>query len=124
MHVILMEVLCLQKLRQQRREKRVADLIHQDDEVTMNIENAVITRSKAADSAYLGKYSIWRRDYENDNADSTVKLIRDQIIMARVYASIARSRNSHDIYDELMKRSKESQRVLGEVNLDSELPHR
>ncbi|XP_057820154.1 polygalacturonate 4-alpha-galacturonosyltransferase isoform X1 [Cryptomeria japonica] len=111
------------KLRQQRREKRVADLIRQDEEETINLENSAITRSKAVDSAYLGKYSIWRREYENDNLDSTIKLIRDQILMARVYASIARSRNSVAIYDELMKRSKESRHVLGEARLDSELHH-
>ena len=66
----------------------MADLIHQDDEETMNIENAAITRSKVVDSTYMVKYNIWRRDYENDNADSTLRLIRDQIITALVYASI------------------------------------
>ncbi|KAH9309429.1 hypothetical protein KI387_037340, partial [Taxus chinensis] len=111
------------KLRQQRREKRSTELIRQDGEETINLENSAITRSKAVDSAYLGKYSIWRRENENDNVDSTIKLIRDQLLMARVYASIARSRNTLDIYDELMKRSKESQRVLGEARLDSELHH-
>uniref|UniRef100_A0A0E0IMS3 Protein kinase domain-containing protein n=1 Tax=Oryza nivara TaxID=4536 RepID=A0A0E0IMS3_ORYNI len=35
------------------------------------------------DSAVLGKYSIWRKENENENSDLTVRLMRDQIIMAR-----------------------------------------
>lgn len=102
----------------------MTDLIQQSEEETANLENAAILRSRVVGTAVLGKYSIWRRDFESDNLDSTVKLIRDQLIMGRVYASIARSRNRLDIYNNLMLRIKESQRVLGEASLDSDLHHR
>lgn len=111
------------QLRQQRREKRLTDLIQQSEEETANLENAAIMRSRVVGTAVLGKYSIWRRDFESDNLDSTVRLIRDQLIMGRVFASIARSRNRLDIYNNLMLRIKESQRALGEASLDSDLHH-
>ncbi|KAL0360642.1 UNVERIFIED_CONTAM: Polygalacturonate 4-alpha-galacturonosyltransferase [Sesamum radiatum] len=62
------------RLREKRREKRAADLVKQDDEVTLKLENAAIEHSKSVDSAVLGKYSIWRKENENENSDSTGKL--------------------------------------------------
>jgi alpha-1,4-galacturonosyltransferase len=109
------------QLREKRREKRAADLIKPDDEVTIKLENAAIERSKSVDSAVLGKYSIWRKENDNENSDSTVRLIRDQIIMARVYLSIATMKNKLDLAQELQNRLKESQRVLGEATTDSDL---
>ncbi|RZC57612.1 hypothetical protein C5167_004916 [Papaver somniferum] len=110
------------RLREQRREKRANQLVHQDDEAIIKLENAAIERSKGVDSAVLGKYSIWRRDFENENSDSTVRLMRDQMIMARVYSSIAKMKNKLDLYQELLTRLKESQRSLGEVTTDADLP--
>lgn len=98
--------------------------MRQDDEATIKLENAAIERSKSVDSAVLGKYSIWRKEIENDNSDSTVRLMRDQMIMARVYASIAKMKNKLDLQQELLSRLKESQRSLGEASADSDLHHR
>eukprot|EP00252_Welwitschia_mirabilis_P027439 TRINITY_DN9405_c0_g2_i2.p1 TRINITY_DN9405_c0_g2~~TRINITY_DN9405_c0_g2_i2.p1 ORF type:complete len:535 (+),score=90.46 TRINITY_DN9405_c0_g2_i2:751-2355(+) len=117
------KLVLLQQLRQKRREKRAMELLQQDEEERVKLENAAIERSKEVDSAVLGKYSIWRRDNENENSDSTVRLIRDQLIMARVYSSIARAKNSNEMYNELMSHIKESQRALGEATQDSDLPH-
>jgi alpha-1,4-galacturonosyltransferase len=66
------------------------DLISKDDEARVKLENAAIERSKAVDSAVLGKCSIWRKENENENSDSTVRLMRDQLIMARVYSALAK----------------------------------
>lgn len=110
------------QLRQKRREKRSTELIQQDEEERVELENAAIKRSKEVDSAVLGKYSIWRRENENENSDSTVRLMRDQLIMARVYSSISQARNNLDLYQELMVRTKECQRALGEAITDSDLP--
>ncbi|XP_058225022.1 polygalacturonate 4-alpha-galacturonosyltransferase [Rhododendron vialii] len=110
------------QLRDKRREKRAADLLKQDDEVIVKLENAAIERSKSVDSAVLGKYSIWRKENENENPDTTVRLMRDQIIMARVYISIASMKNKHDLAQELQNRLKESQRALGEATADADLP--
>ena len=114
----------MQQLRDNRREKRAAELVQQDDEATVKLENAAIERSKAVDSAVLGKYNIWRKENENDNSDSTVRLMRDQIIMAKVYVSIAKLKNKLDLQQELQIRLKESQRALGESTADADLPHR
>lgn len=110
------------QLRQKRREKRSTELIQQDEEERVELENAAIKRSKEVDSAVLGKYSIWRRENENENSDSTVRLMRDQLIMARVYSSISQARNNLDLNQELMLRIKECQRALGEAITDSDLP--
>ena len=114
----------MQQLREKRREKRAADLVKQDDAVTVKLENAAIERSKSVDSAVLGKYNIWRRENENENSDSTVRLIRDQIIMARVYLSIATMKNQTDLARELQSRLKESQHTLADANSDSDLSRR
>ncbi|KAL9172665.1 hypothetical protein ABFS82_03G062500 [Erythranthe guttata] len=125
-HSVFLETpakLVRRQLREKRREKRAADLVKQDDEVTVKLETAAIERSKSVDSAVLGKYSIWRRENDNENSDSTVRLIRDQMIMARVYTSLARMKNKHDLATELQNRLKESQRSLGEATADSDLNH-
>ncbi|ONM23081.1 polygalacturonate 4-alpha-galacturonosyltransferase isoform X2 [Zea mays] len=109
------------KLRETRREKRAMDLVHKDDEAHVKQENAAIERSKAVDSAVLGKYSIWRK--ENENSDSTVRLMRDQIIMARVYSALAKSKNKSDLYQKLQTRIKESQRAVGDASADAGLHH-
>ena len=114
----------LQQLRENIRESRAADLLKQDDEVNVKLENAAIERSKSVDSAVLGKYNLWRKENENENSDSTVRLMRDQIIMARVYISIANMKNKYDLAQELQNRLKESQRALGEVTTDADLPRR
>ncbi|KAL2515164.1 Polygalacturonate 4-alpha-galacturonosyltransferase [Forsythia ovata] len=114
-------ILSRRRLREKRREKRAADLVKQEDEVTVKLENAAIERSKSVDSAVLGKYSIWRKENENENSDSTVRLMRDQMIMARVYISLARITHKTDLANELQNRLKESQRALGEATADSDL---
>ena len=100
------------------------DLVRKDDEALVKLENAAIERSKAVDSAVLGKYSIWRKENENENSDSTVRLMRDQIIMARVYSVLAKSKNKHGLYQELQSRIKESHRAVGEATADADLHRR
>lgn len=109
------------QLREKRREKRASELVQKDDETTVKLENAAIERSKSVDSAVLGKYSLWRKENENENSDSTVRLMRDQLIMARVYLSIAKMKNKVDLYQQLQTRLKESQRALGDATTDSDL---
>lgn len=111
-------------MREKRREKRATDLVQQDDEALVRLENAAIERTKQVDSAILGKYSIWRRENDNENSDSTVRLMRDQLIMARVYTVLAKSKNRLDLYQELLTRIKESHRALGEANTDADLHQR
>lgn len=111
-------------MREERREKRASNLVQQDDDAIVKLENAAIERSRSVDTAVLGKYSIWRKENENDNFDSTVRLMRDQIIMARVYLSIAKMKSKLDLLQELQTRLKESQRALGEASSDADLHQR
>ncbi|KAL8160128.1 hypothetical protein V2J09_001665 [Rumex salicifolius] len=97
------------------------DLSKQDNEVIVKLENAAIERSKSVDTAVLGKYNTWRREADKGNADSTVRLMRDQIIMAKVYLSIAKTKNKLDLFIELQNQLKESQRALGEARSDADL---
>ncbi|OIW01106.1 hypothetical protein TanjilG_25214 [Lupinus angustifolius] len=115
--------LARRQLIEKRKEKRAAELVRQDDDVIVKLEDLAIERSKSVDSAVLGKYNIWRKEFENENADSNVRLMRDQIIMARVYLSIAKMKNKLQLYQELQSQLKESQRALGDAISDAELNH-
>ncbi|XP_060205126.1 polygalacturonate 4-alpha-galacturonosyltransferase-like [Lycium barbarum] len=114
-------ILARRQLRERKREKRAATLVKQDDDVTVNLENAALERSNSVDSAVLGKYSIWRKENENENTDSKVRLMRDQMIMARVYISIATMKEKRSLAHELQKQLKESRRALGEAISDADL---
>jgi hypothetical protein len=114
----------MQQLIEKRREKRAAELVKMDNEVIVKLENAAIERSRSVESAVLGKYNIWRKEVENENGDSSVRFMRDQIIMARVYVSIAKMKDMLELYQELQFRLKESQHALGDAITDSDLHHR
>lgn len=111
-------------MRQERKYLRTAELLSLDKDADIQMAEAAIERSKTLDTTIKGKYSIWRRDYENPNSDSTLKLMRDQIIMAKVYANIAKSKNETGLYNSLMTHSRRSQRVIGEASSDAELHSR
>ncbi|XAR73059.1 Polygalacturonate 4-alpha-galacturonosyltransferase [Bertholletia excelsa] len=108
-------------LRQQRRELRTAELIRQDKDIDHQIQEAAIERAKELDTTVKRKFNIWRKEYENPNSDTTLKLMRDQIIMARAYASIAKAMNEINMYDSLIEHSRESQRAIEEANSDADL---
>ncbi|XP_024031371.1 probable galacturonosyltransferase 3 [Morus notabilis] len=112
------------KMRQERRILLTAELLSQDKEADNQMVEAAIERSKNLDTTVKGKYSIWRRDYDNPNSDSTLKLMRDQIIMAKAYANIAKTKNESSLFDSLMAQSRRSQRAIGEANSDAELQPR
>ena len=106
----------------ERRERRVSELIQQNSEADINIEKGETDRRKDLDNHIHKKYSIWRQ--ENEEPDSLVRLMRDQLVMARVYASLANAQDDADLLHELNTRIKESRRIMGEANVDSDLPDR
>ncbi|XP_021774331.1 probable galacturonosyltransferase 3 [Chenopodium quinoa] len=110
-----------QILRLKRRELRTAELMKQDKEMDAEMEKAAIERAEGLDTTFIGKYSIWRRDYDNSNSDSTLKLMRDQIIMAKAYATIAKAKNESSLYNSLMNCTKDSLSAIGEANSDVDL---
>ncbi|XP_012067171.1 probable galacturonosyltransferase 3 isoform X2 [Jatropha curcas] len=107
--------------RRKRRELRTALLIQQDKEAENRTRAAAIKRSEDMDTTVQEKYSIWRRDYENPNSDTMLKLMRDQIIMAKAYANIAKSNNETSLYESLTEHSRKSQHAIGEATSDAEL---
>lgn len=88
------------------------------------MEEAAIERAKTFDTSIKSRYGIWRKEYESPNSDSTVRLMRDQIIMAKAYASIAKAKNETGIYDSLITHSKRSQQAIEKATFDSELEPR
>jgi alpha-1,4-galacturonosyltransferase len=108
-------------MRLQRRKARAAELVQQNKETENRIVSAAIERSKGFDTTIKGKYSIWRKEYENPNSDSTLKLMRDQIIMAKAYSNIAKSMNKTVLYEALVKHSRDSQLAIGDAHSDAEL---
>ncbi|KAM0945177.1 putative polygalacturonate 4-alpha-galacturonosyltransferase [Dioscorea sansibarensis] len=110
-----------QILRQKRREQRVAELTEVSDDAEFQMQAAAIQRSRQFKNINRGKYSIWRREYQSPNSDSTLKLMKDQIIMAKVYASIARLKKNFELADSLMGYIRQNQMVIGDANSDAEL---
>ncbi|CAL5377917.1 unnamed protein product [Camellia sinensis] len=108
-------------LRQRRRDLRTAELIRQDKEIDNQMQAAAIEQAKELDTTVKGKYSIWRKEYENPNSDSTLKLMRDQIIMAKLYASIAKAKNESGLCDSLIKHSRANHYAIGDASSDAEL---
>lgn len=108
-------------MRKTRREKQTSELIQGNTKAGNLMQTAAIEHSKQFISSVRGKYSIWRREYNNPNSDSTLRLMQDQIIMAKVYGSIALSKEEDELHNSLMKEVKRNQRVLGEANSDAEL---
>ncbi|CAN1763806.1 Probable galacturonosyltransferase 3 [Linum perenne] len=107
--------------RKKRKDLRIAELIQHDNEADNQARIAAIERSKELNTTITGKYSIWRKDFENPNSDAMLKLMRDQMIMAKAYANIAKSNNDTGLYMSLMKNSKDSQLAIGEATSDAEL---
>ncbi|KAG5027742.1 hypothetical protein JHK87_011256 [Glycine soja] len=108
-------------MRQDRRKARAAELTREDKENDDHIVSAAIEHTEGFDTTIKGKYGIWRREYENPNSDSTLKLMQDQIIMAKAYANIAKSKNKTVLYEALIKHSRDSQQAIGEASSDTEL---
>ncbi|KAJ7524588.1 hypothetical protein O6H91_17G012900 [Diphasiastrum complanatum] len=107
-------------MRLHRHEKWLKELLQQDEEEQVQLENKAIEHSKEVDNAIFGKYSIWRPD-ENENSELLVRLMRDQLIMARVYASISQAQHHNQLLRDLRFRLRESQRCVGEASFDADL---
>lgn len=111
----------LQLLREERKAKRIAELLQNDEESEKLIQAAAVERSRQLDTTVQGKYSVWRREYSNPNSDSLLKLMKDQVIMAKAYASVARAKKENTLYNSLKICIKKNQNALGEALSDAEL---
>lgn len=96
----------------------------QGEDTVVKFENTNMQVSELVDSSILGKYSTWKKQNDNKNQDPIIRLMRDQIIMARIYLSISKKKKKVDLSEELQNCIKRSRRVLGEANIDAELHNR
>jgi alpha-1,4-galacturonosyltransferase len=112
----------LQKQRIARQKQRLTKLMQHDIEQVRKLEIEAIKKSKVVANNITDKYSAWRRDPDYENPDALARLMRDQLIMARVYAYIAQSRDDFELVRDLKFRIKEHTLTLGDVTNDNELP--
>ncbi|CAN6162623.1 unnamed protein product [Urochloa humidicola] len=110
-----------QVFRRRRKEQRVQELLQMDKKVELEMRNAATNRSRNFDNKVRGSYNIWRQEFRFTNTDSTLRLMKDQIIMAKLYATIALCQKEPDMYALLMKCIKQSQTAIGDALMDSEL---
>lgn len=110
-----------QVFRRRRKEQRVQELLQVDKKVELEMRNAAINSSRNFDNKVRGSYNVWRQEFRFTNTDSTLRLMKDQIIMAKLYATIALSQKEPDMYALLMKCIKQSQTAIGDALIDSEL---
>jgi alpha-1,4-galacturonosyltransferase len=116
--------LLLQVFRRKRKEQRAQELLQMDEEAELQMRTAATNSSRNFDNKAKGSYNIWRQEFHHINTDSTLRLMMDQIIMAKIYATIALSQKESDLYASLMKCIKESQAAIGDAHMDTELDSR
>ena len=107
-------------MRQERREKRAKDLMNKDNHQAL--EKAAIQRSRSIDSVVPGNYSIWRNEYhKSKNFEDLLRLMQDQIIMVRVYTSLAKMTNNLALHKELeAKLAKMEEEQEESINIDQQ----
>jgi len=79
-------------------------------------------KSETSGTEVASSASTWKSDSDADNSDALVRLMRDQLIMARAYANIAQGQGHYDLVRDLKLRIKEHTNIVGDANLDAELP--
>lgn len=70
-----------------------------------------------------GSYCLWRKENREEMKDSTVKILKDQLFVARAYfPSIAKIPAQNKLSRELRQNIQELERVLSESTTDTDLP--
>ncbi|KAL5224983.1 hypothetical protein ABZP36_011622 [Zizania latifolia] len=107
--------------RRKRKEQRIQELLLMDKEVELHMRNVATNSSRNFSNKVRASYNIWRLEFHHTNTDSTLRLMKDQIIMAKVYTTIAHSLKQPDLYVLLMKCIKQIQAAIGDAHMDHEL---
>lgn len=122
------------ELRLQRQEERLKLLTSGSgsgsEEVALGVDAQQTSQATQARllppagvSQLQQKYSIWRKEESPEGGnDQIVRLIRDQLIMARAYLSLAQQDGDSKMARELKVRLKDNTKSLAEATEDSELP--
>ncbi|CAA0377288.1 unnamed protein product [Arabidopsis thaliana] len=94
------EMLHERSLRQEKRLERANELMNDDS--LQKLETAAMARSRSVDSAPLGNYTIWKNEYRRGKSfEDMLRLMQDQIIMARVYSGLAKFTNNLALHQEI-----------------------
>ncbi|XP_078445969.1 putative galacturonosyltransferase 3 [Wolffia australiana] len=104
-----------------RKLQRIAYLIQQNKDVEIESEKRAIARSLGFFNIFRDTYTVWRKPFKKQRVDRTLKVMQDQIAMAKVYALIARSRKETKLYNSLIQRIQENRRIIWEAHSDDEL---
>ncbi|KFK37413.1 hypothetical protein AALP_AA4G253700 [Arabis alpina] len=116
------EKLNKRSLRHERRVKRATELMNVG--TIQKFEKAALIRSRSVDTAPLGNYSIWRNEYRKGKTFEDIVLqMQDQIIMARVYTTIAKIRNNLALHEELESELAKVE-LMEEESIDIDKPQR
>ncbi|KAL4189675.1 hypothetical protein AMTRI_Chr08g208320 [Amborella trichopoda] len=103
-----------------RKEKRTAFLTSLDDYTVHKMQISAIELAKKFNVTSQPRYGIWRPDYSNSST-TTLKLLRDQLIMAKVYLSIAQSKKHDPLRKALLTRIRDIRPLVREATSDAEL---
>ncbi|ERN05215.1 hypothetical protein AMTR_s00007p00049660, partial [Amborella trichopoda] len=106
-----------------RKEKRTAFLTSLDDYTVHKMQISAIELAKKFNVTSQPRYGIWRPDYSNSST-TTLKLLRDQLIMAKVYLSIAQSKKHDPLRKALLTRIRDIRPLVREATSDAELKPR
>lgn len=111
-------------LPESRAEKKSGKLAHRDVTKKVSADGLSDDPDKACEVA-LGSYCIWRNEHRVEVADATVRLLKNQLFLARAYyPSIIKHRNREKIQQELRKHIQDIERMLSEATADADLPER
>lgn len=87
------------------------------------MEAEAIRRAKSVENGILRSHSVWRPEEISANSDNIVRVMRDQLIMARAYANIASIHSDARLVQDLKNHIKDIMRMLEDITADSELPN-
>jgi alpha-1,4-galacturonosyltransferase len=95
-----------------------------EEEDQMNkLEADAFQRTKELEQGILDEYSASQQQKGKiKSSDSRIRLMRDQLIMARAYTYLAQATNHVRLVHDLKFRIKDYQKTLADCNFDSELP--
>ncbi|CAM6036556.1 unnamed protein product [Sphagnum compactum] len=111
-------------LLEDRNKDTKADGKHESGKLTGGVIQQVVSASESRKpgkkDADVGK-SVSAKS-GNQTEDNLVRQMRDQLIMARVYANLAQGQSHFDLVSDLKQRIKEHKTFVGDANADAELP--
>lgn len=99
-------------------------MISEDGAIKQVVQSKVdgTAKSETTTTEVVSRVSTWKKDSDADNSDALLRLMRDQLIMARAYANIAQGQGHYDLVRDLKLRIKEHTSIVGDANMDAELP--